>query len=301
MFDAYLAHHARMNPRATALLTPRRRATYAELDADVNRFAAGLVALGVTPARGVVAVESTSAYHHHVLLLALARLGIASAPLEDEAADLRLSQRPGETDERTLRLTRDWTTAVEAARPTPVPSAPRDPDGLARVMLSSGTTRMARRVPLTWRRIEANCLNGMAIYGAGRLGTWLLRTSIDSGLGYMLACLGWTVGAAVASDFTSADLPIVLERQPPGLIGLTPIQLRELLDALPPGFGLKPQWRVVVSGGSLPPAIARQVRQRLSPDVLIVYGTTESGRAAVGSAHHLETVPGAVGWPLPGV
>ena len=301
MFDAFLAYHARTRPRALAVMTPRRRATYAELDADVNRFAAGLMALGVTPARGVVCVDPTSAYHRHVLILALARLGVASSWQDDRRADLRLSQRPGETTDKVLRLTREWTARTEAATPVPVPSARRDPEGLARVMLSSGTTRTPRRIPLTWRGIAANSLNGMPIYGAGRLGTWVIRTSIDSGLGYMLATLAWTVGAAVVSDFETAEIPKIMERRETGLLGVTPIQLRELLQGLPPAFELKPEWRVVSTGGVLPPSVALEARRRLTPDVQLVYGSTEASRATAGPASLLETTLGAVGWPLPGV
>ncbi len=56
MLDAYIAFQARAQPHAAALITPNRWSSYAQLDADVNRFAAALRALGVTPERGVVAV-----------------------------------------------------------------------------------------------------------------------------------------------------------------------------------------------------------------------------------------------------
>ena len=301
MFDADLAFQARLRPRALALVTPGRQATYGQFDADVNRFAAGLRDLGVGPARGIVAIEAASNHHHHVLLVALARLGVATTSLDDTAADLVISQAPGEAGERMLRLSAEWTARVEAAEPVVVPSAPRDPDALARIMLSSGTTRLARRVPLTWGRLQANALNGVVAYGAGRLGAWVIRTSVDSGQGYMLATLAWSTGAAVVTDFTTPDLPTLFERLRPSLCGLTPIQLRELLEILPPGFEPLPGLRLLVTGGLLAPAVALDARMRLTPDVMIVYGATESGRSTVGPAALVETHPGAVGYPVPGV
>ena len=41
-------------------------------------------------------------------------------------------------------------------------------------------------------------------------------------------------------------------------------------------------------------------RQRLTPDVHIIYGSTEAGRATVGPARDVETHPGAVGYVVPG-
>ena len=300
MYDAYVAYHARARPRALALITPQKRATYAEFDADVNRYAAGLMSLGVSPARGIVSVDVAQSYRRHVLLMALARLGVGAGITRDPRSDLRISDRPGESGGAMLRLSRDWIARVESAAPHEVPSAVRDPDGVARVLLSSGTTKLARRVPMSWRRMEASSLNAISAYASGRLGVWAIRSGIDSGLGNSLSVLCWTVGAALAADHAPAAVPGLLERHPVGLLGLTPVQLRELLTLLPAGFELKPRWRIVVTGAAMPPALAREARMRVTPDIQINYATTEAGRAAVGPAERLDTTPGSVGWPVPG-
>lgn len=301
MFDACLAYQARVRPRALALVTPRRRISYAEFNDDVNRYAAGLIAAGITPARGAVAVDATLPYRYHVLLMALARLAVTTTTVRDARADFRISDRAGPSDAATLRLGHDWISQVESAAPVEVASAPRDPEGVARVLLSSGSTGEPRRVPLSWRRMEASGLNALAAYASGRLGVWAIRTGVDSSLGYSMATLAWSMGAAVAADHGPQDLPGLMEREPVGLLGLTPLQLRELLDGLPRGFELKPGWRVMVTGAVLAPAVAREARQRLSPDMHVIYGSTETGRATVGPAQRLETTAGAVGWPVPGV
>lgn len=301
MFDDHLAFIARTRPRALAVLTPRRRVTYAEFDADIDRYAAGLRARGVGPDSGIVAVASTSPYRRLVILVALARLAVATTAGGDTRADLRITDRPGGEDPGVLRLDAAWIEAVESAPPTPVPSAPRAPDDIARVTLTSGSTRVPHRAPTTWRRIEANALNALTTYLSGKLGVWVLRTSIDSSMGFNMAGIAWSLGAAVAVDYASADLPHLMERHPEGVIGLNPLMLRELLRSLPPGFDLKPGWRIVVTGGVLPPAYARAARERLTPDIHVLYGSTEAGRATVGPARDVETHPGAVGYAVPGV
>jgi acyl-CoA synthetase (AMP-forming)/AMP-acid ligase II len=301
MYDAFVAFHARMRPRAVAVITPQRRVTYAEFDADVNRYAAALTALGVGPDRGVVGLDIAQSYRHAVMLIALARLGVTASAARDSRADLRISDRAGEASETLIRLSRPWIAGVEAAPPTEVASAPRDPDTLARVLLTSGTTRTPRRVGLTWRYLEADSLNGVATFGAGRLGVWVAQTGLETGMGFTMAVLAWSVGAAVAVNFAARGLPPLLERHRTGVIGLTPAQLREMLAALPAGFELKPEWRFMVTGAALPSSLAREARLRLSPDVQVYYGSTEGGRMAIGPGLQAESTAGATGGPVPGV
>lgn len=301
MFDAYIAYHALTRPRAIAVITPERLATYAEFDADVNRYAAGLVSLNVSSERGVAGLDISQPYRLLVVLVALARLGVATTTGRDARADFKVSDRPGDISTTNLRLSRDWLAAVEAAAPDVLGSAPRNPDALARVLVTSGTTRTPRRLGLTWRYLEMSSLTGLAVFGAGRPGLWVPRTGVETGMGFRLAVLAWTVGATVAVGFFAPDLPSLFERQVGGTIGLTPNQLRDILAALPAGFELKPQWRLLVTGAALPPSLAREARLRLTPDILVYYGSTEGGGAAVGPALRLETTPGSFGWPVPGV
>lgn len=205
MYNGYIAYHARVRPRAVALILPQRRVTYAQLDADVNRYARGLSALGLGPASGLVALEASSHYRLYLLTLALDRIAVGTTPWSDRSADLRLSPRARAGAAKRIVLTSKWTADVEQASPDPVPPAPRDPDAVGRVQLSSGSTGRPKRIGRSWRVLEGRTAEAAALFGVDRPGPWIIRTGIDSGLGQALASAAWMLGASVA-----AELPLPL-------------------------------------------------------------------------------------------
>jgi acyl-CoA synthetase (AMP-forming)/AMP-acid ligase II len=58
---------------------------------------------------------------------------------------------------------------------------------------------------------------------------------------------------------------------------------------------------VICQGAMLSRELARRARARMCQNLYCSYGATESGGMAFGPASVLETVPGAVGYPQPGV
>ena len=295
MLEGPIRDHARWTPRAPAVITPGRVVSYAVFDADIDRFAAAFLDLGIGPGSGVVALQIDVPYLHHVAICALARIGVVSAPGHDEAADLRVTDgdelRPRQP---TLRLGRDALAAILASPPRPIPRHEPDPDGLARVMLTSGTTLKPRRIGLSWRRLDAANHTTLRTYGAGRLGTWIALPGIDSMMGYSFAMAAWSTGGALATT-PVPDLPVGLETLPPGVLGVTPVQLRALLDALPPGFEPRPAWRIFTGGSLMPPSVAREACLRISPDLIVNYGSTEANVNAM-CAVDLNAPPGTVGY-----
>lgn len=300
MFDAHVAFQARMQPRAFALITPQRWATYAELDADVDRFAAALRDRGVTRERGVVSIRIGNDYLTHVVLLALARLGVVPSPFDDPAPDLQLVV--GEATEAVqMALSADWVAETfRAERPAVTPYR-GDPDELGRVMLSSGTTRTARRVPRSWRMLEDNTRTCALTYCANKPGRWVCLTGMDTGLGQAMTLAAWSQGSTLVADYSAAELAASLEALRPSIVGLTPVFLRYLLASLPEGLGLQPGLRIVSTGGVLPAAVAREARLRLAADIVISYGAAETGSATMADGAWLETHAGCAGYAVPGV
>ncbi len=297
MFDALITYQARAQPRAPAIMNPRGAVSYGEFEANINRMAAGLRRLGLSPADGVVSVD-LSGRAKLLAVMALARLGITSSGPTDPAADVRLvDTEHGDGSGRRIVLSPEWQAEMFAADPVPVPTAPWDLDGILRIKLSSGTTRAPRRVAFTRRAYEASLRTSLISYGAGKGGLWKNVTGIDSGMGFNHSVAAWAVGGSVFSMPASPTLVQAIETLRPSVLSCTPTFLRTIMRLLPWRFGL----RVVVGGGLLPVVLAQEVRLRLSPDLRILYGATESSGIAMVDATVQEQFPGAAGYPLPGV
>lgn len=297
MFDAYVRDYARWTPRAPAVVVPGRAVSFAEFDADIDRCGAALADIGVRPAVGAVSVLIDNPYLLLVVLCALARLGVASAPYNDAAADLRLTDAGGaEPAPPATFLTRAWQQEMFAREALALPRLELDPNAIGRVMLSSGTTRTPRRVGLTWRRLDLGNHATLRSYCAGKTGTWMPLVGIDSMMGLSMAMGAWSVGAALTGGIPVKDVPGWLEALPPGVAGITPAHLRQIVKALPPGFQPQPQWRICCAGSMLPATLAREARARITPDVRTVYGATEAGLSAVAHAGDLDQYPGTIGY-----
>jgi 2,3-dihydroxybenzoate-AMP ligase len=297
MFDAYIAYQARQQPGAIAVATPAATMSFAELDAMVNRFARALSRIGL-PADGIVAVQFANPITHWLAILGLARLGIGSACGSDGSASFLVTDQPSRPG--SFLASDAWIEQTSRGSPAPLPAVRPDPNRLGRVLLSSGTTGAQKRIGLSWGLIDANIRNAVIAYGPTHPGPWLLEIGIDTVFGFTVGLAGWAAGHGAVFR-TGADLPALLTRFAPGLFALVPIQLHALLERLSPGFKPLGTMRAVVTGGLLPPAMAREARLRLTPDIRIVYGASECGAATILDAAVLDGHPGAVGYPMPGV
>jgi acyl-coenzyme A synthetase/AMP-(fatty) acid ligase len=149
--------------------------------------------------------------------------------------------------------------------------------------------------------MDANIRNAAITLYAGKLGRWMPLTSLDSMAGLLLVVGAWALGATVVVGQGGDQLAESLERLRPSLIVFTPSHLRTLLRQLPPGFRPQPDLRLIVGGAILPKALAQETRLRLTPDLRIVYGSTECSAMAHADATLLDTIPGATGYPGPDV
>lgn len=302
MFDEFISFQARLRPEALALIMPARAVTFADFDRDITRVAAALGDMRVEPDEAV-AVAIADGYCQWLMMLALARRRIASAPAHDVACRLRITDRPGEPGEsNVVRTPPDWfAKALQAPPKTSAVSPSRPRDGLAHVLRTSGTTGPAKRIGLTWQIAEAIIRNTSVAYGTGQDGRWLALTGAATILGFALSLGAWATGNTVlllGGRPLNAESISVLR---PTLIGMVPFQLRDLLSALPPAFST-PQPLTLVTGGSpLPWTLAQQARSRLTRDIRSVYGTSECGAVAIADAFVLERQPNAAGYLLPGV
>lgn len=292
MFDRFITFFAQLTPHELAISTLSGHVTYSEFDANIDRFVAALSEYDL-PRPGLAAVCIVDRYVHWLILAALARLGVTSAsylamqrgqmePMLQP--DLVITDEPAQADDaarpRLVRISPEWLTEV-AARPAIKQAAPDiDPDGLARIMASSGTTGVPKKFGLSWRCVENRIMHGATI---GMIkGARSLSLIGPEFYPYPSAFGDWARGSTVLFGSNDpVELAQSLTRLRPTLLALAPIQLKAVLDNLPPGFRAMPDLTLGVSGSHTPRALREQTRQRLAPNLLIVYMATEAGLMAV--------------------
>jgi 2,3-dihydroxybenzoate-AMP ligase len=294
MFDRFITFFARLTPQELAISTLAGHVTYAEFDANIDRFAEAL-AEHEPPRPGLVAVCIADRYVHWLVLAALARLGVTSASylaMQRTQAepmmrpDLVITDEPAQPDDaarpRLVRVSPEWLAEVGARPAAKRTAAQIDPDGLARIMTSSGTTGVPKKFGLTWRCVENRLMH------AATIGTMKGQRSLSL-IGpefypYPSAFGDWARGATVLFGSNDpVELAHSLTRLRPNLLALAPIQLKAVIDNLPPGFRALPDLTLGVAGAHTPYPLREQTRLRLAPNLLIVYMATETGLMAVKS------------------
>ncbi len=291
MFDRFISFFAKLTPQELAISTLAGHLTYAEFDANIDRFAAAF-AEHDPPRPGLVAVCIADRYIHWLVLAALARLGVTSASyMAMQRQQMEPLMRPGLviTDEppqpgdevrpALVRISSEWLTEV-GQRPAIRPARPAiDPDGLARVMTSSGTTGVPKRFGMTWRCVENRIMHAATI-GTVK-GPRSLSLIGPEFYPYPSAFGDWARGATVLFGSNDpAELANTLTRLRPTLMAMAPIQLKAVLDALPKGFRALPDLTLGVSGSHTPRALREEARLRLTPNLIVAYMTTETALIA---------------------
>nr|BEK63852.1 hypothetical protein KPHV_10790 [Kitasatospora purpeofusca] len=333
--------HARAAPEAVALRWAGTELRYGELDARADRLAHHLVGRGLRPGR-LAAVALGRGVEVYVALLAVLKTGAAYLPLEPGAPDPLLRHVLAEaapdlvvTEEaHRIRLTDagarepvcvDAAGAAPATRPAgphPVgpPPAELDPDGLAVVLTTSGTTGAPRCAGLSHRNLLAAHHGWRTVYGitpADRiLSTASLEFDVFTADWVRALCSGATLVVAPrnltldrAADI--ADLPPLIAAERITLLELNTRTARRLTALLAPTAGGRPLAgvRVLTVGAEkwwLDEHLALQRLVGRPTRVINVYGLAE---ASVDSTwfevRGLDEVPGGaalsvVGLPFPG-
>ncbi|MFB7381287.1 AMP-binding protein, partial [Kitasatospora purpeofusca] len=328
--------HARAAPGAVALRWAGTELGYGELDARADRLARQLVERGLRPGR-LAAVALGRGVEVYVALLAVLKTGAAYLPLEPGAPDPLLRHVLAEaapalvvTEEaHRIRLTDagaaelvcvDSAGDAAAAQPAGPPPVELDPDGLAVVLTTSGTTGAPRCAGLSHRNLLAAHHGWRTVYGitpADRiLSTASLEFDVFTADWVRALCSGATLVVAPrnltldrAADI--ADLPPLIAAERITLLELSTRTARRLTALLAPSAGGRPLAgvRVLTVGAEkwwLDEHLALQRLVGRPTRVINVYGLAE---ASVDSTwfevRGLDEVPGGaalsvVGLPFPG-
>jgi long-chain acyl-CoA synthetase len=297
-----------------ALVDGGRRLSWAELDRAVDAAAQGLAATGLVPGYRVVLLMANSVEFVTTYLGCL-RAGLVVVPLNTGLTEREVTAVLAHSGARLVVADADLAAQagpeVRVLRPDELTgqaalAAPVDPESLAVLMYTSGTSGEPRAAMLTHRALLANVRN-LADLGEDRMGPddvvlGVLPLFHVFGLN---AVLGWVCA-------TGACLVLSPRFDPDGTLELIAAEGVTRLPLAPPALAA---WagrddlrdalksvKVVLTGAS---ALDRSVAERFEAATgLFVhqgYGLTEAAPAVTTTLGSEQPTPDSVGRPLPGV
>jgi len=267
--DPWLPRAAALRPDHPALIDAAGAVTtYAELHAAACDAAAVLAARGVG-AGDRVALRLPPGEPFVAALHAALLLGAAVVPV-----DGRLT-----ADEQAARTAGAELVVDEPLRRRGEPHAPLcerlEPDAVATVVHTSGTTAEPKAVALTVGNWHWNALGSALALGLDPRDRWLcaLPLSHVGGLSILLRSVIYGTTVVLHERFDAAVALTAIDREHVTLVSLVPTTLERLLDI---GLRAPNSLRVaLIGGGSLPPVLAAQAQEAGIP-VAQTYGLTEA-------------------------
>ena len=280
-----LSQAAAQTPTAAALFWQDKTWTFAELQTDVDRFATGLAARGVGYGDRV-AVWADNAPELIALLHAVLQLGAIWLPLHpratpQEVAAMCLRAKPRLQLADLAHQRQDWPElrafllAPLVHRPAAAPQRLCDPEDIAAIVYTSGTSGQPKGAMLSHRALRAAGVVAAQVLGSQPADRWLCALPLChvSGLAMALRAAFSQVPLVLAAQIELNDLNGLADQRAATLLSLVPAQLIALLNrGDPPASSL----RAVLLGGA--PASADLVaRARASGwPILPTYGLTET-------------------------
>lgn len=299
---------ARDHSEKPALHTLDRTYSFAELESVARNVASSLRDAGLRPGDLVATILPTSLDWFFVLACAHEGLLSVSVFTPQQAVDLGANllvvlddKAPDASDMAVLAVDQHWLRKRESA-PDPIPARSfADPQTLARLVLTSGTTGKAKAAEYSVATFQARLNNAERLWNLGsgnRIN--FLGVSTMGGLSQGMLSL-WAGAPFFALDAITPAVPaIIAEFSVTLLLGstVTLAAVAEVCAAVP---GSGDSISQILIGGSVPSdALLERLARVFPAHVLVLYGSTEGGvitaRPASAGADARN-----VGVPFPGV
>ena len=313
LFEAWVAK----TPNAPAVITPGRTVGYATLNLEVSNLAHHLVTQGVRSG-GRVAVSVSDDIKALYVILALARIGAtliafprsATSTQRDEwLSTIRIGvviadHADGWRRETPVIAFDSW--GMTASLPTgvdrvqayePQPAAP------LMIMIGSGSTGTSKLLPLSHAQMRERAAVTRAIFGitpADRMATMVpleyassmhrLWATLDSGAAFVVMNPEGVQLRDLSRDFGITNL-------------VATVSHAEKMLALKKDWSGTPieGIQLTVAGSVVSDDLRKRIRERITPNLWVGYGTNEAWYATVATPDECCAHPGTVGRPAPGV
>ena len=254
----------------------------------------------------VVGISHQHTYIHWLITLALSRLSRCTVSLSAEPGQIQPSHganlvingvdNAAFDGAQMITLSEaEWREVLNTGDPTPVVNSGHQSDP-ARIALSSGSTGEPKRVLLTQGTLVSRMKSG--IFGSAMRADPRVLCQLPRGTfgGFGVPIRTWYYGGAVLLDKLSIK---TLSRETELTVVTTPADLHEMLAQLPREHRPFDNLTIIVGGAPLPIEVARQVWERLTKNLLLTYGSTETTTVATVNAAHKFTDPELTGLVLP--
>jgi acyl-coenzyme A synthetase/AMP-(fatty) acid ligase len=303
----------RINAGQPAICAPGENVeamTYAQLEFMLNSMTRAVLQLGLKRGQ-VVGVLINNKILHIVLSLALMRIGVVTVSCRHRSlpkafgAVAAVTETPGPFTnvDRVILVDRNWTRGDGA----PLDGAQffTNRDELCRIILTSGSTGVARGIALTHGKIFERCAR--LDYSCFDRWSPSERIFCDLGLStaigfYYLLHILWRGGMILLMGENQTGTLQALNLFGVQNMATVPYGLAEYLKFYESQSNFRCGFDyIIVGGGAVRKNLAERVWARMCPNLLKTYGATEVGHVAVADARAIMAVDGAAGYVLPGV
>ena len=334
LFHHLVASNADRNPDQTALVYKESSVTYGELWRDIERLAAGLAGLGVTP-RDRVAVYLEKRVETVTSLFAVSAAGGAFVPVNPLLRDHQVGYILRDCNVKVLITSPERLDQISDAlaecpdlqaivlvgerAPNSAPPSPslvewadamaQDPfvvrsidADMAAILYTSGSTGQPKGVVLSHRNLIAGAESVSSYIGNVQDDRILavLPLSFDAGLSQVTT--GFAVGATVVliNFLFASDVVRECERQRiTGITAVPPLWIKLAAEEWPPEVGERLRY-FANTGGHMPAPLLERLRSmfpRSRP--FLMYGLTEAFRSTYLDPDEVDRRPGSIGKAIP--
>jgi acyl-CoA synthetase (AMP-forming)/AMP-acid ligase II len=280
----------RFGDRAALVDAEGRPTSYADLDRRSDAAAAGLAARDLRPG-DVVALTLDSGVEWVVLAIACAKAGPATAAVNPRLAP---SERQACLDVAEPALVvSDASEVLEleaTGRHDAAPTLAPDPERLAAIVFTSGTTGRPKGAIFRDRHIEAVARidTGLAWGDPDAAPTPMLAATQMAHVGFTTK-LAWYLRTGTTTHlldrWRSSDVLDLIERvRLPALGGVAPQLALLLRDPTFDDRDVSSVQALIMGGGPSSPALVEEARRRFGAGYSIRYSSTESGGVGTGTA-----------------